>query len=159
MSNLLVVEVKPRNAVVTRMADDLKKLTRFRRDLSPQNGLTGNYYAAYFWLYGLEAREWKVLRGQVLLGLARSEFDPSLVSCFLHERAGGRAIQAAWEWGCGLSCGSLKHIITGLKSEPPPGFIPESYPGSSRNAARDYFEIVPTLPRNPEELLNAGSSS
>jgi hypothetical protein len=96
MSNLLVVEVKPRNAELTRMAEDLKKLTRFRRDLPPQDG-SGNYYAAYFWLYGLETREWKALWEQVRRGLSSSQFDPRLVSCFVHERAGARAIPVGWE--------------------------------------------------------------
>ena len=40
--------------------------------------------------------------------------------------------------------------VTGLKSESAPGFIPESCPSSFRNAARDDFGIVPTLPRNPQ---------
>lgn len=98
MSNLLVVEVKPKSAEPTRMADDLKKLTKFRRDLSlPENGSTGNYYAAYFWLYGLSAREWEAVRGQVLRVSARNEFDPTLVSCFVHERAGRSAVPVAWE--------------------------------------------------------------
>jgi hypothetical protein len=39
-----------------------------------------------------------------------------------------------------------------LKSESAPGFIPESCPSSFRNAARDDFGIVPTLPRNPQRL-------
>jgi len=41
--------------------------------------------------------------------------------------------------------------VTGLKSESAPGFIPESCPSSFRNAARDDFGIVPTLPRNPHQ--------
>jgi hypothetical protein len=96
MSNLLVVEVKPTNAEVTRMVDDLKKLTRFRRDLLPQNGPGSNYYAAFFWVYGLEAREWKKLREQVLHRLAGNEFNPSLVTCFVHERASTRAVPVTW---------------------------------------------------------------
>ena len=46
MTNLLIVEVKPQNADETNMADDLVKLTRFRR-------APANYHAAYFWVYGL----------------------------------------------------------------------------------------------------------
>jgi hypothetical protein len=98
MSNLLVVEVKPTNAAVTRMADDLKKLTMFRRDLPQQHGAPGNYYAGYFWLYGLPVKEWGTLRDQVLRAVAPpADFDPSLVSCFIHERAGTRAVKVAWE--------------------------------------------------------------
>jgi hypothetical protein len=98
MSNLLVIEVKPRNAAVALMRNDLKKLTTFRRDLPHHHGIPGNYYAAYFWLYGLPLEEWPALRAQ-LLGVVEhpGDFDPSLVSCFIHEGAGTRAVQVEWE--------------------------------------------------------------
>lgn len=98
MSNLLVIEVKPRNAAVKRIADDLKKLTMFRHDLPQQDGVPGNYYAAYLWLYGLPVEEWGTLRDQVLRAVAPpGDFDPSLVSCFIHEKAGAEAVKVAWE--------------------------------------------------------------
>jgi hypothetical protein len=97
MSNLLVVEVKPKNAAPTRMADDLKKLTRFRRDLPPQHDLSGNYFAAYFWLYGMSVEEWREFRVQVIRAAVDTrEFDPRLVSCFVHEQVGTRAVPVAW---------------------------------------------------------------
>jgi hypothetical protein len=96
MRNLLVVEVKPRNAKAIRMADDLKKHTKFRRDLPSQRGVPGNYFAAYFWLYGLSVEEWRELRGEVIHA-ADGEFDPQLVSCFVHEHVGTRAVRVAWE--------------------------------------------------------------
>ena len=98
MSNLLIVEVKPKNAEAPRMAEDLKKLTKFRRDLPPQDGMPGNYAAAYFWVYGLSAAEWRELRVRVISATGNSgEFDPGLVSCFIHEQAGTRAVAVPWE--------------------------------------------------------------
>jgi len=97
MSNLLVVEVKPKNAAPARMADDLKKLTTFRRDLPPQHDLSGNYFAAYFWLYGMSVEEWREFRVQVIRAAGDTrEFDPRLVSCFVHEQVGTRAVPVAW---------------------------------------------------------------
>jgi hypothetical protein len=97
MTNLLILEVKPANADLGRMIDDLKKLTRFRRDLKDQNGQPGNYHAAYFWLYGLSVDEWTLFRGRLLRGVeGTEEFDLSLVSCFIHPRAGDRALQVSW---------------------------------------------------------------
>jgi len=97
MSNLLVVEVKPGNAETAQMRKDLKKLTRFLRDLPPQHGQPGNYFAAYFWLYGLLVKEWPTLRRKLLSAQPSGEFDPALVSCFIHESAGTRALQVSWE--------------------------------------------------------------
>jgi hypothetical protein len=94
MRNLLVVEVKPANADPARMADDLKKLNYFRREL----GDPGNYHAAYFWIYGLPVANWPNLRAQ-LLGLLQgdAQFDRGLVSCIIHEMSGVRARPAPWE--------------------------------------------------------------
>lgn len=98
MCNLLVVEVKPVNAALARMSDDLKKLTRFRRELYDQDGLPASYHAAYFWLYGLPLRNWPVLRERLLADVAGSaDFDPGLVSCFVHEQAGARALPVDWQ--------------------------------------------------------------
>lgn len=98
MRNLLVVEVKPQNAPPARMADDLKKLTRFRRDLYDQDGVPASYHAAYFWLYGLPLDDWPALRGRLRNAVVGSaDFDPGLVSCFVHEKAGTRAVPVSWE--------------------------------------------------------------
>lgn len=98
MSNLLVMEVKPANSELARMSDDLKKLTRFRRDLRDQDGSPANYCAAYFWLYGLALRDWSGLCRRLLEAVAGSEhFDRALVSCIVHERPGVRAVAVAWE--------------------------------------------------------------
>lgn len=97
MRNLLVVEVKPANGELARMSDDLKKLTHFRRDLRDQNGNPGNYYAAYFWIYGLRMAEWPNLRTRLLESLqGNAEFDRNLVCCIVHEAAGVRAAIAPW---------------------------------------------------------------
>lgn len=97
MVNLLIIEVKPQNAGVGRMADDLKKLTYFRRDLKDQFDEPANYYAAYFWVYGLAVAEWPQLRDEVVQKLAGSHaVDYSLISCFVHEGPGMRAIKVGW---------------------------------------------------------------
>jgi len=92
MTNLLVMEAKPRNAHISRMVDDLKKLTTFRRDLLDQQGRPRNYYAAYFWIYGVSPEEWRQLRQRLLQEMrGNQEIDPSLISCYIHERSGARA--------------------------------------------------------------------
>ena len=97
MSNLLIVEVKPANAAPPRMADDLKKLTHFRRELRDQYGNPGNYRGAYLWIYGLRAAEWPGLRAEVLGSLhGDPQFDRDLVSCIIHETAQARATPAPW---------------------------------------------------------------
>lgn len=98
MTNLLIVEVKPANADRAHMIDDLEKLTYFRRDLRDQDGNPANYYAAYFWLYGLSINDWPSLRKKLLAALQNSaDFDPALVSCFVHEAPGVRALRAQWD--------------------------------------------------------------
>ena len=97
MSNLLVVEVKSKNSAVDKMRDDLEKLTRFRRDLSPGHVNAGNYHAAYFWVYGLSSEDWPTFREELLGAKPPVGFDPALVTCFLHEGAGRKALQVAWE--------------------------------------------------------------
>jgi hypothetical protein len=98
MCNLLVVEVKPGNATPRRMVDDLRKLTRFRRNLRNQHGLPASYYAAYFWLYGLRLCDWPALRRRILGSIAAAaDFDAALVSCLVHEAAGTRAVPVTWE--------------------------------------------------------------
>ncbi|TSA00314.1 MAG: hypothetical protein D4R81_07930 [Nitrospiraceae bacterium] len=98
MTNLLIVEVKPANADRARMIDDLKKLTYFRRDLKDQDDNPANYYAAYFWLYGLAMNDWPNLRNELLVELQGSaDFDRALVSCIVHEAPGVRALRAQWD--------------------------------------------------------------
>ncbi len=88
MDNLLVVEVKPGNAAVARMTDDLMKLLAFRRK-------PANYVAAYFLVYGASIAKWPALRKQ-LLSVAGANFDPSLVTCFIHEEPRARAQAVSW---------------------------------------------------------------
>lgn len=97
MNNLLIVEVKPVQSTWSLMADDLRKLTYYRRNLVPA-GHPGNYNAAYFWLYGLRTVEWPAFRKQLLKQLGGDEhFDKTLVSCFLHESPGKQAVRVAWD--------------------------------------------------------------
>lgn len=96
MSNLLVMEVKPGNADPTRMRDDLNKLTQFRRNLS-HHDQPANYFAAYLWIYRLQFNEWPTLRSKLLSAQQSNEFDPSLISCFIHEEAGTRAVPVSWK--------------------------------------------------------------
>lgn len=97
MTNLLIVEVKPQNADATKMADDLVKLTRFRRELKDQDDRPANYYAAYFWVYGLPVAEWPQLRARIVQEVAgRSDVDYSLMTCFVHEQAGAKALRVDW---------------------------------------------------------------
>lgn len=96
MTNLLIVEVKPFNRPWADMVIDLKKLTRFRRNLVPP-GQPGNYHAAYFWVYGLQAAEWPAFRTRLLQEVNGSpDFESALVSCILHEQAGGKAVNVPW---------------------------------------------------------------
>jgi hypothetical protein len=89
MRNLLAVEVKPKNADIARMADDLIKLTRFRREW--------NYHAAYFWVYGTSKNDWPLLREEIVRKVAGTQdVDFSLISCFVHERAGVPALRVGW---------------------------------------------------------------
>jgi len=90
MKNMLVVEVKPKNADVARMAADLAKLTRFCRE-------PANYHAAYFWLYGLSADDWPRLNDKIAAIGHANEVDHSLIKFFVHERAGAMAIPVNWQ--------------------------------------------------------------
>lgn len=97
MANLLIVEVKPVTAPWDRMADDLRRLTKFRRDLVPR-GEPGNYDAAYFWVYGMPLGDWPAFRKRLLEEVAGdTRLDPSLVCCVVHERAGARAVMVPWQ--------------------------------------------------------------
>jgi hypothetical protein len=96
MTNLLIVEVKPKNAVSSKMAEDLVKLTHFRRDLKDKYNDPANYYEAYFWLYGLTIDEWPKINSQIKRASKGKDVDYSLIKCFIHENAGKRATQVAW---------------------------------------------------------------
>jgi hypothetical protein len=100
MSNLLVMEVKPKNGTPNEMLKDLKKLTKFRRDLVDRRGRPANYYGAYFWVYGISPERWPQLRGRLLERIAgneqRDQIDLNLISCYVHEAAGVRATPVGW---------------------------------------------------------------
>lgn len=97
MKNLLVLEVKAKNADVDRMVEDLTKLTMFRCDLKDLSGQPANYHAAYFWIYGASGKEWSLLRDQIVEKVdSKGGVDLSLISCFLHERAGMPAFRVTW---------------------------------------------------------------
>jgi len=79
------------------MAEDLEKLTYFRRDLKDLGGSPRNHDAAYFWLYGLPIAEWPKLRREVLDLLGNSKnFDRDLISCVIHPSSGVRATRVPW---------------------------------------------------------------
>ncbi len=97
MTNLLIVEVKPGNADVSRMVDDLVKLTTFRRGLELADGTPGNYDAAYFWIYGIDDNGWKTLKPALIRqSEARATVDLRLITCFLHFAAGQQARRVDW---------------------------------------------------------------
>ncbi len=54
MTNLLIVEVKPKNASIERMVEDLEKLTYFRKKLKDATENWAGYFEAFFWIYGLQ---------------------------------------------------------------------------------------------------------
>jgi hypothetical protein len=98
MQNLLVMEVKPANGEIKGMVDDLRKLTTFRRDLRDQWGEPGNYYAAYFWVYGLPAQDWQVFRARLIeASRVVHGIDRNLISCVIHERPAAPAVVVGWE--------------------------------------------------------------
>jgi hypothetical protein len=103
MDNLLIVEVKANDGKWAGMVNDLKKLTRFRRDLRDQDGNSANYRGAYFWLYGVSVAEWPTFRNRLLQEVGESlEFDRSMASIIsLH--AMGWAPSPCAGWG-GPSC-------------------------------------------------------
>ena len=96
MTNLLVVEVKPQNANQAKMAEDLVKLTHFRRDLEDGNGNPAGYHEAYFWIYGLPIAKWPRLRAKIQEVLDGEDVDYRLIKCFIHERAGTKASRVTW---------------------------------------------------------------
>jgi len=98
MRNLLVMEVKAAEGNEDDMAADLKKLTAFRRELLDGDGRPANYHAAYFWIYGISGQEWPCLRDKIVRKVVQAEeADLSLISCFVHERAGIPAVRLGWQ--------------------------------------------------------------
>jgi hypothetical protein len=82
MNNLLVVEVKPRNAAADRIVADLKKLATFRAEPT-------SYHAAYMLIYGVSAKDWPQVReGIVHLTRKDRDIDLGLVSCLVHQNVG-----------------------------------------------------------------------
>jgi hypothetical protein len=96
MTNLLIVEVKPKNAVRLEMAEDLVKLTHFRRDLKNKDKSPANYYEAYFWLYGISIDEWPKVNSQIKKASKDKDVDYSLIKCFIHEGEGIKAKHMEW---------------------------------------------------------------
>ena len=92
MANLLVVEVKPRNASFPKMVKDLRTLTYFRRELRDEA-----YAASYFWLYGVTRAEWPAIAAELTERVAQDDaVDLSMIRPVLHEQAGTRAAFAEW---------------------------------------------------------------
>jgi hypothetical protein len=90
MFNLLAMEVKPANAAVDRIVDDIEKLSYFTRS-------EPNYCSGYLWIYGLTEQKWPELRVQLLERVnANRDFDRQLVRCVLHEAAGSQAKFVSW---------------------------------------------------------------
>lgn len=98
MKNLLVMEVKPGNADLNKIVDDLKKLTQYRRNLTQDPDSELNYKAAYLWVYGLTLDEWTLdLRHRLRNKINdRADVDLTLISCFVHESSGVRAKSVGW---------------------------------------------------------------
>jgi 3-methyladenine DNA glycosylase AlkD len=103
MTNLLVMEVKApprqghRNDDLLKMAKDLRKLTAYRRDLVDEDEKPANYYAAYFWVYGIDPRTWPELCREMLEKVDDwDEVDLSLIRCYIHEAARTRAVRVRW---------------------------------------------------------------
>ena len=96
MTNLLVVEVKPSNAKLRKMVKDLRTLTYFRRAFG--NG--GNYFAAYFWIYGMSEEGWR-RRSQELSNRVRGDRDVDLhlIRPVIHQRSGEAATFVDWPAG------------------------------------------------------------
>lgn len=96
MNNLLIVEVKPKNAKHKKMAEDLVKLTQFRKDLKNTDNSSANYYEAYFWLYGTSIDEWPEVNSKIKKAAEGTDVDYSLIKCFIHEGAGMKARHVEW---------------------------------------------------------------
>lgn len=106
MTNLLVMEVKPkprqgfkvayRKKETIKILEDLDKLTWFRRELT-EYGSNANYFAAFMWFYGLSAQEWPILRNCLLKRIGEKNIDTALIRVFLHQQCGQRAIEAYWQ--------------------------------------------------------------
>ena len=64
------------------MAEDLVKLTHFRRDLENKDKTPANYYEAYFWLYGIHIDEWAKVNSQIKDAAKGKDIDCSLIKCF-----------------------------------------------------------------------------
>jgi hypothetical protein len=94
MDNLLIVEVKPVTANISEMANDLAKLTWFRRGLR----VSENYRAAYFWVYGSTVEGWPKIRERLHQELNDGDYkvDLALISCFVHDHAGIGAEKVEW---------------------------------------------------------------
>ena len=94
VTNLVAVEVKPGNAKLRKMVKDLKTLTYFRRDL----GDGQNYFAAYFWVYGINEADWKrksfELSQQVV---GQTDVDLSLIRPVIHQAPGHAATFVTWQ--------------------------------------------------------------
>jgi hypothetical protein len=85
-SNLLVMEVKPGNVPLTRMAADIAKLHDFR--VAP-----AHYRAAYFLVYGFSLDDWHGFRAELAqLVSAEGGVDPAVVRCLVHAQPGSRAV-------------------------------------------------------------------
>lgn len=94
MDNLLAMEVKPANGERRKMARDLSTLTYFRRALGDDE----NYFAAYFWIYGLRESQWRRLAADLVVRTrGQPSVDLRLVQPVIHSRAGEPMTVVTWE--------------------------------------------------------------
>lgn len=101
MENLLVVEVKSASEIHSakkfkQVIKDLETLTYFRKEITDRYNKPANYEHAYFWIYGLYQKDWPGLRDKILSRVDTSSFQPSLISCYLHERPRSYPICVPW---------------------------------------------------------------
>lgn len=92
MSNLLIMWVKPSNADINKILEDLEKMTWFRRNLN-NNNINHNYFSTYLWIYGLNFENWFKVKNKILNILnCNPNIYTELIKCFIHQSAGSSAI-------------------------------------------------------------------
>ena len=97
MNNLLVMEVKSVAGKKKKMAEDLIKLTAYRKDLKDKHGDPANYYAAYYLIYGLSEVDWPDFSKEIIAEVKdKKEIDLSLIQGFVHSSFNRRLVEVEW---------------------------------------------------------------